>query len=212
LNTQTNQIIFSGFIQESKDFIKNELCSYDQPVFLYQMRAFYPRTAGGSASELNYGGYENDSQYEDWNLQKDVLWFNCMNSSTMDKYIILPLSLTQSTDVLGPTFSPALNIEDGQYTYHLRMIPIYEGIIPELTGITGPTTLFPNGTASYSNMSVTGWTQSHYDMREIIRPSYLLEVGRMLVINDPILTKVEAPLGYDKGVWNRKDDDSDVYL
>lgn len=214
LTNSTTQIAFSGFTQEAKNFIKDELCSYDNPVFLYQLRVLYPKSASSAtSSNYNWGGVDSVSEWEDWNTQKDIMWFNCMNSSTTDKYILLPLGLTSSDPdyVKGPTYSPKIQLEDGQYTYSLRMIPIGEGVLPELLG-TLPIDLFPNGTQSYSNIPVSGWTQSHLDTREIVRPSYLLEAGRLTVISDPILTRVDAPLGFDKGEWTRKDSDDDVYL
>ena len=221
LTNSTIQIAFSGFTQEAKNFIKDELCSYPSPVFLYQLRVLYPESASSAtSSNYNLGGVDSVSEFEDWNTQKDIMWFNCMNSSTSDKYILLPLSLTYSFPgftasdteyVKGPTYSPAIQLEDGQYTYHLRMIPIGAGVLPELLG-TLPIDLFPNGTQSYSNIPVSGWTQSHLGTREIVRPSYLLEAGRLTVITDPILTRIDAPLGFDKGEWNRKDSDDDVYL
>ena len=214
LTNSTTQIAFSGFTQEAKNFIKDELCSLDSPVFLYQLRVLFPESASSAtSSEYNWGGVDSVSQYEDWNTQKDIMWFNCMNSSTSDKYILLPLGLTSSDPdyVKGPTYSPKIELKDGQYTYYLRMVPIGEGVLPELLG-TLPIDLFPNGTQSYSNIPAFGWTQSHLDTREILRPSYLLEAGRLTVVNDPILTRIDGPLGYDKGEWTRKDSDGDVYL
>lgn len=212
LNTSTNNVAFTGFTQKAKDWIYNELSDLDNPVFLYQMRIIYPTTVGSTNSVYNYGGLDSLSEGEEWIYQKDILWFNSMNASSTDKYILLPLGLSQS-DILGPTYSPKVKIEDGQYTYQLRMIPVGEGVIEQLTGIVGPTTEFPNGpTMSYSNQSPWGWTQSWSDKREIVTNSYLLEVGRLLVVSDPILTREEKPLGYDNGVWDRKDDDEDVYL
>jgi hypothetical protein len=211
LNNTTQKIAFTGFTQQSKDWIYTYFSDLANPVFLFQMRIIYPNTIGSTYSVYNYGGLDSQSEGEEWMYQKDVLWFNSANESLIDKYILLPLSL--GTEVLGPTFSPVVNMEDGQYTYQLRMIPIGENVIEELTGITSSTIEFPNGpTMSYSNLAPIGWTQSWTDNREIVGNSYLLEVGRLLVINDPILTKEVKPTGYDNGVYVRKDDDNDVYL
>ena len=224
LTNSTTQIAFSGFTQEAKNFIKDELSSLDEPVFLFQMRITYPLMASNATSSIyNYGGVDPISEYEEWNNQKDLFWFNVVNTSTTDKYILLPLSLTYSTPgftcsdadyIKGPTYSPSVQLEDGQYTFQLRMVPIGQGVIPELTGINGPVTPYPwpNGTYSYSNIPVSGWTQSHLNQREIVRPAYVLQVGRLLVTTDPITTRVDLPLGYDNGLYNRKDDDDDVYL
>jgi hypothetical protein len=212
LNNSTQQIAFTGFTQQSKDWIFTYLSDLTNPVFLYHMRIIYPNnTIASTYSEYNYGGLDSQSEGEEWRFQKDILWYNSANESFTDKYILLNLSLGQ--DNFGPTFSPSVNMEDGQYTFQLRMIPIGEGVIEQLTGITSSTTDFPNGpTMSFSNLAPYGWTQSWSDKREIVDNSYLLQVGRLLVINDPILTKEVKPLGYDNGVYVRKDDDDDVYL
>jgi hypothetical protein len=221
LDKDTTSFVFGGFTNESKTFISTELCSLAAPIFLYEMTIYFPESSLGTS----YGTEQVSGLYggEEFPHIQKILWYNTANISTNDVTIELPISTTYAPTV-GPAILPGLQLPLGQYKYELRMIGICDDTLDPIYGLPSP---FYSDLASpdvwnsnqFGPNSVQGGTFSRF----ILDPSYLLEVGRLTSVANPINTKVveEYVMGdpsvgatysmpIDRGLWNG--DDDDVYL